>query len=264
MNIIYKGGILVMKKIFNIFVIVLFIITLSIGFAGCVKKESKAEKSFSIQHELSRESDDYLEINLDLPVVSGFEAAAKLNEEISTSVAAAKSEVKDAADALKAEGSQAIAGLGSNFLYSKNGDIVSIWIMMNNYTGGAHGLYWLNTYTFNTKTNEIYTFDNLFKEGEDYTTVIRNKIISEIKKAPDYYFPGAVDTIASYSGEFPFFINGNKIIVYFGLYDISPYAVGIRYFEFDADEINYLLKPEIYEIIKDATPIKTDGTIFKF
>jgi len=251
-----------MSRIFSLFTAVILVLTLAAGMTGCKKPDTT--EGFSIESDITKESLDYLEINLDIPVVSGFEAAAEINSTINERIAEARVEVEDAAEIMKNEGSQMKAGLGSSFLYSKSGPILSIWIMMDNYTGGAHGLYWLETYTFNTKTNEIYDFSDLFNEGSDYITVINNKLISEINKTPENYFPTAAETIVSRNGDLSYFINGDKIVVFFSLYDIAPYAAGIRYFEFDADEINYLLKPEIYEAIKDSAPIKTEGTIFEY
>lgn len=98
---------------------------------------------------------DFLEIDLSIPVLSGFDSAETINKEIAESIAAARAEVEDAASMMEPFQSQLKAGLHTNCLYSKNGDLVSLWMMFDNYTGGAHGLYWIEPYTFNTATGEI-------------------------------------------------------------------------------------------------------------
>lgn len=245
------------RKKIQRFLAAMLLLALSFGITSCSKAENNMKSNFSIQSEVTKESTDYLEINLDVPVVSGSESADVINDKISENIATARTQVEEAAAGmLKGEGGQGKAGLGSSFDYSQSGDMVSLWIRMNNYTGGAHGLYWLDTYTFNTATNEIYDFENIFQEGKDYITVINNEIISQINENPEAYFPSAIETVKSYGGALPFYINGNKIVVYFTLYDIAPYAAGIPYFDFEAEELKGLLKPEIYNAIKDSQPIE--------
>ena len=252
-----------MKRKLYQFIATLFLLVLILGMVGCSEVDQDVGNTFTIESQVTKESLDHLEINLDLPMVSGFGAADMINREINDSVVAAKVEVEDAAAIMKADGSQLSAGLGSSFQYSQSGDIVSIWIMMDNYTGGAHGLYWLETYTFNTATNEIYALGSIFQDGKNYTSVMNDKFVSVINEAPDNYFPSAVETVLSYNGDLPFYINGNTIVVYFSLYEITPYAAGIQYFEFDAEELKDLLKPEIFNAIKDTEPVKNKGTIFE-
>lgn len=247
-----------MKRIGKNTILVFFTAAILLfGITGCAKADTNSKESFSVAHETTAESDEYLEINLDLPALSGFETAPEINKMIAKSMDAAKKEVEEAAESMKeAGGGAAKAGLGSSFQYSQSGDIVSLWIMWSNYTGGAHGLYWIEPYTFNISTNEIYQFQSLFQKGKDLS-MITDKILSEITESQDYYFPEAKETVKNYKGGYPFYINGNKITVFFSLYEIAPYAAGIRYFEFDAEELKELLKPEIYNAIKDTEPVET-------
>ena len=50
-------------------------------------------------------------------------------------------------------------------------------------------------------------------------------------------------------GNYNYYIDGDKLVVYFGLYDIAPYAAGLRHFTIDSSEIKDILKKEIYTIV---------------
>lgn len=240
------------------FLLVLLILS---TLAGCGNDEKPISSSFIIEGQSTEESTAHLEIDLSIPILSGFDAAEAINNEINESVAAARAEVEKAASVMEAEQSRQKAGLHTNYLYSKNGDIVSLWMMFDNYTGGAHGLYWIEPYTFNTATGERYHFSGLFREGMASAAQVTDKILKKIRENPGLYFESAEETVKNYQNEFQFYINGNRITVFFSLYDIAPYAGGIQYFDFDAEELKDILKPEIYEAIKDAKPISAEGTV---
>lgn len=252
-------------KIINLQVIrtqvFLLFLVLPVLLTGCMNDKNPVSSSFIIEEKSVLESTDYLEINLSFPVLSGFDSAEAINNEISESLAAARAEVEDAATSMEAVGSQIKAGLHTNYLYTKNGDIVSLWMMFDNYTGGAHGLYWIEPYTFNTATSERYDFAGLFLEGEASASVAADQIIEKIKENPDLYFESAEETVKNYRNAFQYYINGDKITVFFSLYDITAYAGGIQFFDFEAEELKNIIKPEIYDAIKNASAIDTAGTI---
>ena len=238
-------------------------ITLIFGFTGCFKKSVPVSTSFSVKDQVTQESTKNLELNLVVPVLSGFDAAGKINEQISESVGSAKTEVKDAASFMEKDQSQMKAGLEVSYLYWKSGNLVSLWIMMGNYTGGAHGLYWVEPYTFNTSANEIYRFSDLFREGDASADLVTEKILKKISENPELYFESAAETVKNYKNNYDYYINGDKLVVFFPLYDIAPYAGGLQFFDFSAEELKNLLKPEIYEAMKAGTPVDTKGTFLE-
>jgi len=253
-----------MRHHINIRIISLILVLLILySFEGCADKAQPVSASFSIKGEITKESTEFMELNLNVPVLSGFDAAEKINNQITESVAAARAEVEEAASLMAGEGPKVKVGLDVSYLYSKSDDIVSLFVMMENYLGGAHGLYWIEPYTFNYSTNEIYQFRDLFKEGNASAELVTEKIIKRINENPEHYFTSAVETVKNYDNDYLFYINGNKLVVYFPLYDIAPYAGGIQFFDFDANELKDILKPEIYEAIKFAKPVDTKGTILE-
>ncbi|HAF59609.1 MAG TPA: hypothetical protein DCK81_00475 [Clostridiales bacterium UBA9856] len=232
------------------------IMMISIVIAGCSSCSGRMPGSkagaFSIESSYIQESGEHLSINAEYPVLKGFPGADQLNAEIREKVEAAATEVRNAA--LELEGREGfVASLNSNYQYFHNKNLASLWMNWDNYTGGAHGLYWMDSYTFNTDTDEIYTFPGLFLEGADGAEYVTNKILEEITGG-DYYFETAADKVIGYENDYPFFINGEELIVYFQLYELAPYVAGMQSFSFSVDELESFLKPEIAIAMEGKDP----------
>ncbi|NLY70698.1 MAG: DUF3298 and DUF4163 domain-containing protein, partial [Clostridiales bacterium] len=218
----------------SILSIVLIISLAAFCLVGCGDGSSSKLK---IKTEEITKSEDFLEIDMKIPSLSGFPGAEELNNAIDEKVRASIKEVEDAAAELERMNREGFkASLNANYQYFHNGDIVSLWIYMDNYTGGAHGMYWLDSYTFNVATGELYSFKDLFKEDSNGFDQIVAKIMKEVED-DDIYFDTAKDTVASYEGNFNFLINGDELVVYFPLYDIAPYVAGIRSFTFELEHL---------------------------
>lgn len=124
--------------------------------------------------------------------------------------------------------------------YHKN-NIVSIPMTMYKFTGGAHGMTYLVSYNYDLLTGKRLLLKNLFKEGVDYKFLINNLIKYEINKNKELYFIGDEGFI-SISDDQKFYIDNDKIVIYFDLYEIAPYYVGLPKFEVPFDDYKkYLL-----------------------
>lgn len=224
------------------------------GFSGCNDgaSGSKAD-TFSVESSYIQESDEHLSINAEYPILKGFPGADQLNAEIKEKAEKAASEVRDAALELEnREGFSAF--LNSNYQYFHNKNIASLWINWDNYTGGAHGLYWMDSYTLNTDAGKLYTFPELFREGSDGLEYVTNKILEEIAEG-EYFFETAANTVIDYDGNYSFLINGDELIVYFQLYEIAPYVAGMQSFSFSENELESFLKPEIANAMEGQDPV---------
>lgn len=231
--------------------------------SGCSGPSKPVSSSFSIESKAIQKSGPNLEINLSIPVLSGFDAAGTLNAEIQKRIDAAQKDTEEAAAVLERTPTETKAGLTSAYLYSRSENLVSLWIMLQNYSGGAHGLYWVEPYTFNPATGEIYHFSDLFRDGRASAALVTERIIKEIGNDPGRYFPSAIEGAKRYGDDLPYYINGNRLVVFFPLYEIAPYAAGISFFDFDAEELKSILKPEIYDSMKAASLVDTKGTILE-
>ncbi len=217
----------------------LLCITIAAGLCGACSSKDK----FTVEPIHIQEKTDYVNIKIKLPLIFGFSKADELNQIIAKKTEESIKEIREAGLAMQEQGSEFAAVLHSEYNYFHNDDIVSLWISWDNYTGGAHGLYWVDSYTFNTESGKIYDFPSLFSEESEGVEQVTAEMLDEIKS--DVYFSTAAETIKNYQGQYNFLINGDKLIVYFPLYEIAPYAAGIRSFEFDQKELGDLLKPEI-------------------
>jgi hypothetical protein len=111
--------------------------------------------------------------------------------------------------------------------------------------------------TMNTSTGEFYTFKDLFKDNTKSIELIEKKLIETMDKSPDYYFEGYDKIVKDKKGDFSFYIDGNKLIVFFNLYDIAPYAGGIHRFEFEGNELKDILKDQVYNSMKGENSLDT-------
>ena len=118
--------------------------------------------------------------------------------------------------------------------YNKN-NIISIPMNIYEFTGGAHGMTYLNSYNYNLINGKKLKLSDIFKENIDYKKIIDNYIKYVIKKNPDIYFQGN-DGFKGIKEEQSFYIENDGIVIYFDLYEIAPYYVGIPKFKIKYDE----------------------------
>lgn len=247
-------------------IVVIIILIFSMALFACSDDNKATDEnknsSFKIEEHTEVKDEQCLSLNIKIPVISGIECANEINKLIEKEKNEAVSEVEDVATSMleaKANGedwgSGMCAYLKSEWDIIQTDDVVSIWIRWDNYSGGAHGYYWLQTITFDSATSEIYTFKDLFstEEGLESVTSLINK---EAKKMQEALSVDAIQTVKNYSGNFNYFINGNKIIVYFNPYDIAPYALGIISIDLTAEDLEEYLKNNIFNQLQGKEPTK--------
>ena len=107
-------------------------------------------------------------------------------------------------------------------------DLLSVNITYYEFTGGAHGTYELVNYTFDTKTGKRLTLKDLFFAEFNYKEFIESVIAKEIEANKSEYFEDAIQTLAQ--SNFSFYLEPEKLVIYYGLYEITPYCNGIPTF----------------------------------
>ena len=112
--------------------------------------------------------------------------------------------------------------------YQKD-DLLSLSVFYYSYTLGAHGHTLQRAYNFNLLNGEEILLGDILKEKKDYVAIINQEIKRQMELNPQEYF-SEWSVFQSISEEQPFYLIENGIVVYFGLYEIAPYASGIRYF----------------------------------
>ena len=109
-------------------------------------------------------------------------------------------------------------------------DLLSLSVFYYRYTLGAHGHTLQRAYNFNLESGEEILLSDILKEKEGYVDIINQEIKRKINLNPQEYFT-EWSVFQSISEEQPFYLIEDGIVVYFGLYEIAPYAFGIRYFK---------------------------------
>lgn len=210
---------------------------------------------FYIESVLIKEDRDFYRINASYPRIKGFPGADGLSETIDENIHKSIQYILDDLAELEAEGE--VPYLNSSFTssygYFENENLVSLWIDSDLYMGGAHGMYWIDTYIFNSESGTVYKFLDLF-DHESGVVYIMDTIFDELESNADYYFDSAVETVWAYDYDFKYYIDGEILTIYFPLYDIAPYASGIISFEFTCYELEDGLKPEVFSAMEGQLP----------
>lgn len=203
--------------------------------SGCssvaVAQEPKNVLSFSVGCDVVNKVEDGIRIQTAIPVFTGFSAAKELNEKIRKISADGIAELKQTAKDLGVSSTAGTLYFHNYYDYFWDNNVLSVLISNGNYTGGAHGLQWIIAFNVNITTGEFYeTPGDLFKDSGAGTKLITDKIIADIQKQSTGFFPEAVKTVRDKKGNYSFYLDGQNLVVYFDLYEITPYAAGIPSF----------------------------------
>lgn len=117
-----------------------------------------------------------------------------------------------------------------NVEYYLNGDIISIILAQDTYTGGAHSNSWFDTFNINLKKNKIVQLADLMfnKNGT-------SKVLEEVNKQnverTTVYNDGYADELLEELSDPEFYIKNNILIIHYNPYAIGSYAEGHIEFE---------------------------------
>ncbi|MDR0406384.1 MAG: DUF3298 domain-containing protein, partial [Clostridiales bacterium] len=207
----------------------------------------------SASHRVTRAAGERLALQIVTPYFDGFPGAETVNRLLRDLTLDAAGEANATARTLaEAEGEASCVTLDICYDYNTSGDLLSVWLTADYYAGGAHPLRWLNAVTLNTATGEVYGCNDLLQGGADALT---EQIIAAIDENPEEYFENYAEVVRAKNGDFRFYVDGDRLIVYFDLYEIAPYATGLRRFAFDASALDGLLADGIAEAVNGGKPL---------
>lgn len=114
--------------------------------------------------------------------------------------------------------------------------IFSAYVEEYMYNGGAHGLTTRFSFTYDTKTGSNRSICSFMKKT-GCLTCISNNIVNQIHNSPqvDQYFPNYAELVPQSFLAEDFYVTPNGVVVYFGLYEIGPYVLGIQEFTIPFD-----------------------------
>ena len=117
----------------------------------------------------------------------------------------------------------------------KNNDkgILSIVLINYAFAGGAHGNTIAKALNFDIETGNIYTLAELFKADSDYVKQISDIIKAQIKARE---LP-IINEFKEINPNQDFYIADRCLVIFFQLYEITPYYIGIPYFPISIYEL---------------------------
>ncbi len=133
-----------------------------------------------------------------------------------------------------------------DFKVKKNSDnMLSILVSYYQYSGGAHGFYENESYNIFMENGKNLKLKDLFKENIDYKKVINDIILKQIKENKEDMY-----SFKEISDNQKFFIEDNKLVIYYDLYEIAPFVAGIPEFKIDINEISHIVNSKYIDIFK--------------
>jgi hypothetical protein len=204
------------------------------------KQPKKIESSVKIIPKEMKVINEYLQFTYRIPVIQGSKDNVIIPK-VNLGFEKAALDFKNSLQEQAVEGASIAQKNGVQFnpftgcinykvTFNKN-DILSIPMTFDSYTGGAHGSTVKKTQNISLKTGNEIKLGNIFKIGVNYKNIIIEEIKRQISLDPSIYFDDARGNINDIPSDQPFYIVNDGIVVYYGLYEIAPYASGIREFK---------------------------------
>lgn len=206
-----------------------------------------AEESSPLQVMTKSVTEDLEAIRIDLwiPVIEGMADRAlqesinrQLEERIMSFAAELAAEAKGAADEAKeADLPHRQYQAYTRFdVYGNQETILSVAVTFYQYTGGAHGLSFIETVNVDLGAGRLLTLTDVLPDAR-HREILLEAIREEIAAAKDYYFPESLNlTVLPDEGNF--YIEGDMLVVYYDLYEIAPYATGMPTFKIPLSLLN--------------------------
>lgn len=119
--------------------------------------------------------------------------------------------------------------------------ILSLNLIVYSFTGGAHGMTIIKSLTFDAKTGKQYELKDLFKPGSDYVKKLSDIIREDIKKWDvQLLYPPFTEIRPDQD----FYIADTSLVIYFQLYEITPYVWGFPYFPIPILDLADIIQPQ--------------------
>lgn len=220
-------------------------------------EKQEANKSIiKVETKEIKVKNEELEIDFKIPVITGLSDSKvqdNINYTLEKSTIDFKNEMEKGAKEFikeaKKEGWEIrpfTASSDYEVSYNKNG-LISISVTSYQYTGGAHGLASKRNYTLEIELGKELSLKDLFKDDSNYKKVIDEEIKTQIEAKKDEYFDGDMG-FQGISDAQSFYIKDGKLVIHFGLYEIAPYASGMKEFEIPFSSLKDIIKPQFSNI----------------
>jgi len=233
-----------MKKLFFLFLRLIFLGIIVSAFIytttlAQAKEIKPIDQEIIITDLAIKEDHEALKVDMLFPLVQGMkgkQVEEKINQIIQEDILNFKNQLQTESEeylqSARSEGWEIKKYIATTYyiVHYQKDDLLSFSIFYYSYTLGAHGYTLQRTYNFDLVNGEEILLGDIFKENKDYIDIINQEIKRQINLNPQEYF-SEWSVFQSISQEQPFYLIEDGIVVYFGLYEIAPYASGIRYFK---------------------------------
>lgn len=131
--------------------------------------------------------------------------------------------------------------LGSFEIKNNQRNVLSL--SLTNYTyhdKAAHGMTYIRSLTFDLVDGTRCSLEDLFKQGSNYIERLSNIIKAQIRERE-------IQLINEFTAIHPnqdFYIADKALVIYFQLYDITPYVFGFPMFPISVYEIQDIIKED--------------------
>ncbi|MCY6369983.1 PdaC/SigV domain-containing protein [Clostridium ganghwense] len=223
------------------------------------KMGENSKAAVNIKAKEIKYKNEAIDVNIKIPVLDGMKDKSiqkKINAMLEEGIIEFKEELEELAkeelEYSKEDKDWQMRPYVANVYYkvhNNQNNLLSISVIYYQYTGGAHGNTVQKTFNIDIDTGNEATLKDFFYEGENYKEIISKEIKKQIevnmKSNKNMYFKGSLDVVNTISNNQSFYIEDGNIVVYYGLYEIAPYAAGIQPFKIPFSSFKKGMKKEI-------------------
>ncbi|WP_025690088.1 PdaC/SigV domain-containing protein [Paenibacillus zanthoxyli] len=190
--------------------------------------------ALTVMTETYAKETDGAAIKLDYPQILGLASASAQQSINDTLKKTAMSFAADAGQAIAEKNEQDRPyEFDSNYVvtYNQNG-VLSLVMSQYGYTGGAHGMTLRQAFTFSLKDGKRLLLGDLFGANPNYKKLLNEKIGKQLKADAGYF--GGFNGLNT---EKYFYLKDGRVVLFFQLYEYTPYAEGFPEFTFTFKEL---------------------------
>lgn len=117
--------------------------------------------------------------------------------------------------------------------------VLSLSLFNYAYTGGTHGVTLQHSYTFDIVSGKSYSLADLFKPGSAYVKYLSDLVRAQIESRQI----ATLEPFRTILPNQPFYIADRALVIYFPLFELTPYAFGFPYFPISVYDIADIINP---------------------
>ncbi|WP_352418464.1 DUF3298 domain-containing protein [Proteiniborus sp.] len=129
---------------------------------------------------------------------------------------------------------------GSYEIKANQRDLLSLTLVQLGDFGGAHPMTIIKALNIDVFTAEIYQLEDLFEPNSDYIERLSNMVKEQIAEREILI----INEFESISPQQDYYLVDNNLIIFFQLYEITPYAFGFPYFPIPIYKLEDIIKED--------------------